>query len=340
MNVEIAVVGAGTAGLSCARALAGAGRRPVVLERSRGVGGRCATRRIEGQPVDHGLAFLHGSDPGFLEAARSAEGATVLDGWPWRVAGTGPPCLPKAFGKTEHRLAFREGLTAFPKALAAGLDVRIETEATALEDVPGAVRIGLRDGRAFEATAVVLALPAPASRRLLQTLANGDRDLEAVRSLLGMVGTQACLTVLAGYPHDAPRPQWDALYPDESDLVQFVSLDSAKREAPRFTVLVVQARPCWSRLRLETPDAEWCSALVHEAARLIGPWAGAPDWVQAQRWRYARADRGSEMSRPLSLRLPGGGRVILTGESFAPGGGVEAAWLAGNAGAARLIEEE
>ena len=56
--------------------------------------------------------------------------------------------------------------------------------------------------------------------------------------------------------------------------------------------------------------------------------------------RFARADRGSEMTRPLSLRLPRGGRIIITGESFAPGGGVEAAWLAGNACARRLIEED
>jgi len=46
------------------------------------------------------------------------------------------------------------------------------------------------------------------------------------------------------------------------------------------------------------------------------------------------------MSRPLFLRVHGGGRVIVTGESFAPGGGIEAAWLAGNASARRLREEE
>jgi phytoene dehydrogenase-like protein len=48
------IVGAGIAGLACARELASCGREAVVLERSRGVGGRCATRRVNGQPVDHG----------------------------------------------------------------------------------------------------------------------------------------------------------------------------------------------------------------------------------------------------------------------------------------------
>ena len=46
------------------------------------------------------------------------------------------------------------------------------------------------------------------------------------------------------------------------------------------------------------------------------------------------------MSRPLSSRVRGGGRVIVAGESFTPGGGIEGAWLAGNASARRLLEEE
>jgi predicted NAD/FAD-dependent oxidoreductase len=54
---EVLVIGAGLAGLSCACALREQSVDVRVLEKSRGVGGRCATRRIEGQPVDHGLAF-------------------------------------------------------------------------------------------------------------------------------------------------------------------------------------------------------------------------------------------------------------------------------------------
>jgi predicted NAD/FAD-dependent oxidoreductase len=53
-QVDIAIVGACVSGLTLARALALRGRAPVIFERERGVGGRCATRRVEGQPVDHG----------------------------------------------------------------------------------------------------------------------------------------------------------------------------------------------------------------------------------------------------------------------------------------------
>ncbi len=80
------VVGAGVAGLACAGALAAAGRAVVVLERARGVGGRCATRPLDGQPVDSGPAFLHGRDPGFLALLDAVPGAR-RPGWPAVLEG-------------------------------------------------------------------------------------------------------------------------------------------------------------------------------------------------------------------------------------------------------------
>ncbi|OZH52858.1 FAD-dependent oxidoreductase [Hydrocoleum sp. CS-953] len=55
---DIAVIGAGMAGLVCAQELQKAGYSVVVLEKSRGVGGRMATRRVSGSRADHGVRYL------------------------------------------------------------------------------------------------------------------------------------------------------------------------------------------------------------------------------------------------------------------------------------------
>jgi len=334
------VVGAGVAGLACARALEDAGRPSIVFERSRGVGGRCATRRVSGQPVDHGAAFLHGSDEAFLAAIRGDAEEGVLSGWPRTIDGVGPPCLPKAFEPFERRLAYADGLTVFSKRLALGVDVRLETPVVALSGASGGILVHAGAGAPTWAESVVLAIPPPTALGLLLPLVGGGREAAAVGALLGMIGSQACLTLLAGYPLDVARPSWDISYPGDSAIVQMISHDSTKRVAPRFVALVVQARPSWSRVHLEQPEEAWVAELIQESARVVGAWAGRPSWVMAHRWRFARSDRGSELSRPLSLRVRDGGRVLVTGESFAPGGGIEAAWLAGIASARRLIEEE
>jgi hypothetical protein len=304
------------------------------------VGGRCASRRVAGQAIDHGAAFLHGSNAAFVDAIRVAGGPTALHGWPVKIEGSGPPCLPKAFEPFERRLAYADGLTVFPKHIARGLDVRLETPVVSLSAASTGIHVHTVDGASLFASSVVLAVPPPTALRLLRSLVREGRDAAAVGAVLGMIGSQACLTALAGYPLDVDRPSWDIGYPDDSAIVQVISHDSTKRRSARYVVLVSQARPCWSRVQFDEPEGVWIAELIRETARLVGAWAETPSWVQAHRWRFARSDRGSEMSRPVSLRVPGGGRVIITGESFVPGGGIEAAWLAGIASARRLLEEE
>ena len=336
---EILIVGAGVAGLACARELCRAGARVAVLDKGRGVGGRCATRRVEGQAVDHGVAFLHGSDPAFLDAIRAVEGAMRLEGWPLRVHGTGAPCQPAAFEGTETRLAFAEGVSLFPKGLARGLDVTLGARVERLALEGGAFRLSARDGE-WRAGTVVLALPVEQAAALLDTLPGPlPGGARAARRLLGMVGSVPCLTVLAGYPLEGPGPPWDVCYPEDSRTLLLLSHDSAKRAAPGFRVLVLQAHPRWSRERLEAPEEAWTAELLAEAARLAGDWAARPSWTQAHVWRYARTDPGSELGAPILAAAGGGARIGFAGEVFGPGGGIEAAWLSGRR-LARLVMEE
>lgn len=332
----VVVVGAGISGLACARALASAGREVRVLERARGVGGRCATRRVEGQPVDFGVAFLHGRDPAFLAELEQVPAAR-LDGWPLAVAGAGRPCQPAAFSPGERRLAWAEGLTAFPKHLAAGLDVRLRTNVSALEPGEAALRLRLDDGPPVEAAEVVLALAAEEVHGLLGTMPAPSREVESARGLLALTRSQPCLALIALYPPDVPAPPWHALYPEDSRILQLASHDSSKRARAPLLALVYQAHARWSVTHLEDP--EWPVALLREATRLLGPWAGRPSVTQPHRWRHARNDRSAELAEPLHLTLPGGARLGVCGDRFAPGAGVEAAWRSGRAMARRILEE-
>ena len=59
------VVGAGIAGLACARELVDAGVPARVLERGRVVGGRLASKRFDDRYADIGAAYLTADDPEF-----------------------------------------------------------------------------------------------------------------------------------------------------------------------------------------------------------------------------------------------------------------------------------
>ena len=332
-SADVIIVGAGIAGLACAGALVDAGRRVIVVDKARGVGGRCATRRFLGdQPVDHGLAFLHGADPAFLaaiEAAAAYPGDLVE--WPVLVEGRGRPCQPRAFSPHERRLAFRGGLTAFPKALARGLDLRLEARALAL--APGAVTT---DRGVLHAPDLVITAPAPQALDLLAGLPpTPERD--ATAQLLGLMVAVPCLSLVVGYPADRPAPPWDLLYPEDGPLT-LVAHDSRKRLRPAHHALVLQATPRWSRAHLEEPSETWSAALLAEAASHLGlPPLADLAFVHPHRWRYARLDGPSQLAAPILYYVDEERRVGVAGEAFAPGGGVQAAWLSGQELASRLL---
>lgn len=89
---DVIVVGGGVAGLACARALVGAGRHPVVLERSDRVGGRVRTDTVDGFLLDHGFQVLPVAYPearaaldfGDLRLASFARGALIRHGGRFR----------------------------------------------------------------------------------------------------------------------------------------------------------------------------------------------------------------------------------------------------------------
>lgn len=87
-SFRIAVVGAGIAGLACAAALHDAG--VTLFDNSRRVGGRLATRRVNGLMFDHGAQYATSRDPAFAASmsAMVASGDAAL----WPASGDGRWC--------------------------------------------------------------------------------------------------------------------------------------------------------------------------------------------------------------------------------------------------------
>lgn len=65
------------AGVSAGRLLADRGHRVTLLEKARGCGGRCATKRWEGHVVDHGAQYFTMRHPDFTAAVQAAWGESL-----------------------------------------------------------------------------------------------------------------------------------------------------------------------------------------------------------------------------------------------------------------------
>jgi phytoene dehydrogenase-like protein len=114
-HTEVAVIGAGLAGLACATRLAGAGVEVTVLERADAPGGRVRTDLVDGFRLDRGFQLLN---PYYPEARRVLDLAALeLQHFPGgvMVAGRGHRRLladPRRVRPTELPLAAWSGLRA------------------------------------------------------------------------------------------------------------------------------------------------------------------------------------------------------------------------------------
>jgi len=107
--VDIAIIGAGAAGLGAARALENSGRSVIVLEARDRIGGRAFTRWVTPEiAFDVGCGWLHSADENsFVGIAQQLGIATDRTDPPW-----GKPSFRDAFPARERK-AFSEAIDAF-----------------------------------------------------------------------------------------------------------------------------------------------------------------------------------------------------------------------------------
>ena len=193
---DVLIIGAGIAGLTAARALRAAGKTVLLLEKSRGLGGRAATRRWDGLPVDHGAQFF---------TARSADFTAQVDDWSRRgvcfewshglhhATQDGPQ---QAHGDHFPRYACREGMTALGRDLG-GPDpsfVLRETKVTRIQCRDSDWEVSAEDGRIFRSRALIVTPPPPQSAALLAAAS------PEAASLLHSLPMAPCLALVARYP--------------------------------------------------------------------------------------------------------------------------------------------
>lgn len=323
--VDVLVLGAGVAGLLAARALVGAGREVVVIDKGRGVGGRLATRRIGDGVFDHGAQFFTSADPWFAAEVAEWEAAGVVA--PWFDRRLEPDGTSVVDGHPRWRGA--TGMTAIAKHLAVGLDVRTATRATALIAEDGGWRVRVAEGADLRARSVLLTAPVP---QTIELLTAGDTTLTpADQQALAAITYHPCVAVLALLDGPADLPEPGALRPAGEPL-DWVADNQRKGISP-VPALTVHAGPDTSRRLWDSPDEEVVTTLLAAVPGLQA--APLPGGTQVQRWRYARP----EVLHPDPvLRLDGLPPAVLAGDAFA-GARVPGAAASGRAAAALLLAE-
>ncbi|NMO14975.1 NAD(P)-binding protein [Pyxidicoccus fallax] len=322
MELRIAVIGAGLSGVAAARALHSAGFPVQVFEKSRGPGGRMATRRTEaGDTFDHGAQYFTARDPLFQAQVRAWMDAGLAAEW-HGVIGTLERGRVTRSEREQVRYVGVPAMGSGVKQLAQGLDVRSGIRVERVEREGPAWRLTSDAGEGLGVfDRVVVAVPAPQAVPLLA----GAPELAARAATVRM---EPCQSVMARFAEPVPL-ELDGAFVHGSPL-SWIARDASKPGRAAGERWVLHGSPEASREYLErAPEdvtARWVEAFAEAIGRDIRPVE-----TVAHRWRYALPSPALEESTLFDAALGIGACGDWCG-----GPRVEGAFLSGVALARRL----
>ncbi|MDW8424836.1 MAG: FAD-dependent oxidoreductase [Meiothermus sp.] len=289
---DVLIVGAGLAGLAAGRDLARAGLSVHILDKSRGVSGRAATRWLELDGrivrVDHGAQYFTAKNDQLRILLPDLVKHGIVREW-----AQGFPVLNKSGIKSRKaghpRYICPDGMSTLGKVFLQGLEshekpLPLETKAlvTALHKNQHEAdwRVVLEDGQVRSGRTLVLNMPAPQALQLAEGFLRPE-----VRAALEAVRYAPCWAAILVLEH-LPYLDWVGLE-IEHPVLAWAALDHTKRAVPDPPVLVLHASAEWSQKNLELTLAEALSRIIEAAQELFGPWVGRCRTAMAHRWRYA-----------------------------------------------------
>jgi len=319
--VKVAVVGAGIAGLSAARALHGRGHIVRVFDRAQTVGGRCATRVMHALELPRGLsgevAFDHGAqyftvrDDRFGEVAAEWERDRVIAKWTGRIVAFDGGGWDDLEADT-RRYVGTPSMKAIATQLANGLDIVLGETVESLTPLLAA----------FDH--VIVALPADLAKLLVA-------EVPALASQVTVAMT-SCWTVVAAFEERVPA-RFDAGFVTNSPLRWIARNSSKPKRNWKIDTWVLHASSLWSDAHPHDPPEDVGSFLMEAFDDLIP--AGLPRAFHASvhRWRYASADPALAVGAMHDAES----RITLCGD-WCKGSRIEDAYLSGLEAAAPIPE--
>ncbi|SMF48512.1 hypothetical protein SAMN02745866_03160 [Alteromonadaceae bacterium Bs31] len=315
--MNVAIIGAGIAGLTAARELRERGAQVTVFEKSRGLGGRLATKRLHWGHVDIGAQYFTARDERFKAQVDRWMAQGFVARWeftPHAIDARKGLVRPK---DSSIRYVGTPSMNSLAHALADKVEVRFNSRIQSLTQSSEGWRVEISDGEPVDDCYdwVVLSLPAEQSQSLLADTPIGHKIPQDIHQACWALALATCGEV---------APEIQGIFGDE--LVSWVSRLSARPQRniskPYDDLWMLHFAGEWSDTKgKHLPDnftqlgLEWLSATLNKPLKLA--------YAYPHYWRYARVK--PDKVKPVVIADKTKGLAAIG--DWSAGGRVEGAYL-------------
>ncbi len=257
-SFDTIIIGAGLTGLQLAKQHQATGKKVLILEKSKGLGGRLATRRIDDLGFDHGALKLN--PPENFEKL-------------FHALNLHPSIL-------ENGIYLAGGMSNLAKKMAAGLEILREKKVTQLKPMGDQWQLLCEDHSAFTANEVILTAPVPQAVELIDSshiALAADHPVRSIRY------TKALILLVVLKPGINPQSTVQPSTPSNTHRIFAMNERGLHPQG-----LVIQFSPDFSELHFEKPETEIFSAM-QVALTESGFDLNAIQKHEVKKWRYSIA---------------------------------------------------
>jgi predicted NAD/FAD-dependent oxidoreductase len=297
MTLNIAIIGAGIAGITAARTLVKAGHHVHVFEKSRGAGGRMSTRETNFGTFDHGAQYFTVRDPRFSLAIQAVPGTTDICR-PWsanavRVLDPLGHVFEAARSTKDAHFVAKPGMNALVRHWAEplGKAISYNTQVNRLErGAKGLWTVHAENQNVAGFDHVLLAIPCIQAENLLKASGKEAANAKWFKAM-DAVDVAPCWTMMVAFPKATQPnlhigPQWNAAR-SIHHRIAWLTRESSKPGRGKVERWTVQASAAWSAEHISDPEARVKAKLLRAFAELTGIRA-EPTYAEMHRWLYAK----------------------------------------------------
>lgn len=314
---KVAVVGGGLAGVTAARELSKAGTAVTVFEKSRGLGGRLATRRMDGGfSADHGAQYFTARTQEFQAYLNEAIGQGAVGNW-----------TPEPGGEAASQTWFvgAPAMNSFLKTEPLGFDLKVGTHVAAVAATETGVELTMMDGGKQGFDQAIITAPAPQAEAML---VSAHPDMAAALAAVEIAPNWTLMLVFE-QEIDPGFTVWREDHP----VLGWVARNSSKPGRDfNGDSWTVQANADWSTEFLELEKEDAAVRLFDAFQALVGRELPPLRIQTAHRWRYAKTI--TPLGQPFLKDASG--HIYVAGD-WCLGARVEYAFESGRAAAQAMI---
>jgi predicted NAD/FAD-dependent oxidoreductase len=283
--MHIAIIGAGLAGLCCARELLAARHTVVVYEKHDDPGGRSRTCESEVGGLDFGAQYLTVQSASFRKRADAWRKAGWVAPWTGRLVSLEDGVAGSA-GRAQQRLVGVPGMGALAGHLALGTDVRLGQRVERIESSGSQWLLSVQaetvpvPATAGPFDAVILALPADQATLLLEPAP----EIAAQAAQLRMAPCWSLKMAI----QDTLGLAYDGAWNRNGGRLGWIAHDASKPQRRPGEHWVAHATPEWSVEHL-LEDPERAREKLLKAFHDVTGTAMQPVYSAVHRWPYAQA---------------------------------------------------